>query len=53
MWRLAEKLPNGAAPTDLFGTVVLTNGDYDANNGDLIADVESEMFRRALADEPL
>lgn len=47
-----EPLPDGSAPKDLFGSVVLTNGDYDADGKDMLSDVESEIFRRALAAEP-
>src|SRR5262249_40109484 len=40
-------------PTDIYGTVVLTNGDFEADSTtSLTTEIESEMFRRALAKEP-
>jgi CubicO group peptidase (beta-lactamase class C family) len=47
-----EPLPDKSKPKDIFGSVVLTNGDYDADGKDMLSDVESEIFRRALAKEP-
>lgn len=48
-----EPLPNKSIPKDLYGSVVLSNGDFDADGEDMLADIESEIFRRSLAGEPL
>jgi len=47
-----EKLPDGTMPTDLWGAVVLTNGEFDADGvPGFLRSVGGEVLKAALAHE--